>query len=144
MHTCLPVRRPAPPQTRLCGLSLLEVQQFDRHKKSVVAAIKALGSMVRLVARRTDADKLEEELELKVAAALIKRYWGGAVWHSDHAFHSKSFACSQEQGDREHMLVDVRVVPLDYCFPSVDWMHFPPFVASHSHHGHAAMWYRRC
>ncbi len=73
------MHRPAPPQTRLCGLSLLEVQQFDRHKKSVVAAIKALGSMVRLVARRADADKLEEELELKVAAALIKRYWGGGA-----------------------------------------------------------------
>ena len=73
------MHRPAPPQTRLCGLSLLEVQQFDRHKKSVVAAIKALGSMVRLVARRTDADKLEEELELKVAAALIKGYWGGGA-----------------------------------------------------------------
>lgn len=61
------------PQGRIAGLTLPEIQQFDRHKKSVVAAIKALGAMVRMTARRVDADRLEEELELKVATRLVKR-----------------------------------------------------------------------
>ena len=50
-----------------------EVQQFDRFKKTVLAAIKSIGALIKLVARRVDPDKFEEESELKVASCLIQR-----------------------------------------------------------------------
>ena len=57
-------------EVRLCFLCFVA---HVRYKKSVLAAIKSCAALVRLVAKRENADKCEEEWELSVARCLMCR-----------------------------------------------------------------------